>query len=172
MNETVTIRKLNENDLNHFFDLRLESLQNSPSSFLSSLDEEKSRGSAFYAPTLNQEKGKDNVIFGAFIENNLIGYVGIYKDTGSKINHKSNIWGLYVKPTYRNRGVAKALLSDVIKFSKNEINCALVKISVEETNTAAKKLYESFNFKIWGTEPLAMQIDGTFYNEHHMMLLI
>lgn len=79
---------------------------------------------------------------------------------------------MYVKPTYRNRGVGKALLSDVIKYAKNEINSALINISVEETNTAAKKLYESFNFKIWGTEPQAIQVDEIFYNEHHMVLLI
>lgn len=84
MNESIVIRMLEKNDLNSFFDLRLEALQNSPTSFLASYKDEEGLGVAFYEPVLCQEEGNDNVIFGAIVQDNLIGIIGIYRN-GTKI---------------------------------------------------------------------------------------
>lgn len=172
MNEMIVIQMLEKNDLNRFFDLRLEALQNSPTSFLSSYKDEKGLGPEMYESILNQNEGNDNVIFGAIMQDNFIGIIGIYREQKSKINHKANIWGMYVKPSYRNKGIGKALLEKVLHHARNKMDCSLINISVEETNAAAKNLYESFGFTIWGTEVKAMQVNGVFYSEHHMSLLI
>lgn len=170
MSEPIILRRLMKEDLNTFFNLRLEALLDSPTAFLASFDEEKKLGAIFYENAMNDNI--NNLIFGAFIENKLIGFIGIYKEERQKTNHKANIWGMYVQPNYRSQGVGKNLLENVIAYAKNTMNCLIINISVEATNLHAKKLYESYDFKVWGMEQKAMYINGNFYNELHMAFII
>ena len=43
-------------------------------------------------------------------------------------------------------------------------------LSVTETSVAAKALYESLGFRVWGREPAAHGWDGTFRDEFHLIL--
>lgn len=74
MNGDIDIRRLTKNDLNIFFELRLEVLKNFPTAFLSSYDEEKKSSASFYEDILCQTE-EDNLIFGAFISSKLIGSI-------------------------------------------------------------------------------------------------
>lgn len=163
------IRRLTKEDLASFFELRLESLQNSPTSFLGSFEEEKGSSFSFYEAQLTNG-GVDSIIFGAFVNTELVGLIGIYRENRIKIKHKSYLWGMYVKPEYRNNGIAKALLFNAINHAQNKMKCTAIHISVEVANIAAKKLYESFGFKEWGKEPKAIYWDEKYFDEYHMML--
>jgi predicted acetyltransferase len=167
----LNIRRLTIHDLQSYFDLRLESLQNAPTNFMSSYEEEKTEGLSLYQNFLMQE-GVDNLIFGAFMEGKLIGSIGIFKENKNKAKHKSYIWGMYVQPTHRNLGVGKALLKQAIDHANNALKSQIINISVEATNISAKKLYESFGFQEWGKENHAMQINGNFFDEIHMSLIL
>ena len=170
MTEHLIFRRLVKEDLNDFFSLRLESLLDFPTAFLASYDEEKKLGASLYEKALNNNI--NNLVFGAFVEKKLIGFIGIYQEERQKTNHKSNIWGMYVQTDYRSQGIGKALLENAVTYAKNTMKSLIVNISVEATNISAKKLYESYGFKVWGTEPKAMQINGNFYTEFHMALII
>lgn len=167
----ITIRKLDENDLSSFYNLRLEGLLDSPASFRNSYEEEKAQGMSFYKSILDRNKMNNNV-FGAFVQNEIIGCIGFYQEEKSKIKHKCNIWGLYVKPNYRNQKVGRQLVEATIKHIKERLDCSTINLSVKKDNISAIKLYESFGFKIWGTESRAMCIDGEFYEEMHLSLLL
>lgn len=171
MNENISIRRLAKNDTNIFFNLRLEALQNSPASFLSLYEEEKVSGPSFFENILCQN-GIENIIFGAFVNNKLVGSIGIFQEARATTKHKCTIWGIYIQPAYRKRGIAKALMEIAIKHAKNSMHCSIVNLSVETTNVAAKKLYQSYGFEVWGIEPNAKQLHGKFYDSCHMALLI
>lgn len=166
-----TVRRLTKSDLNDYFDLRLESLQNAPENFMTSFEEEKARGFEFYQKLLNEE-AEDNLIFGAFVNDSLVGTIGLYQEAPFKAKHKSNIWGMYVKPAYRKHGIGKALLKQAVDYAKMSLKCSVLKITVESTNISAKKLYESFGFKEWGKESRAMMMSGIYYDECHMSLVM
>lgn len=169
MNENISIRRLIAEDLSDFFNLRLEALLNSPTAFLASYEEERSLGAALYENSITQHKA-NNLILGAFSDQKLIGFIGVYQEEKQKTKHKANIWGMYVQPSYRNQGVGKVLMDYLLAHVKNNMNSVIINISVEATNLSAKKLYESYGFKTWGIESNAMKINDKFYDEAHMAL--
>lgn len=166
------IRKLTENDADAFFELRLESLRNSVTSYLSTYEEERELGKGHYITHVLSLKDNDNVIFGAFLGMELVGIAGIYPATRSKISHRALIWGMYVKPEYRRDGIGRSLMVEALLHTKNKIKCLAIELSVESKNIPAKALYESFAFKAWGTEPMAFHVDDLFCDEIHMKLII
>lgn len=169
---TIQIRKLTQNDADNFYDLRLESLQTSAMSYLSTYDEEKELGKEHYIKNVLSHAKDNNVIFGAFLESKMIGFVGIYQATRAKMSHRSLIWGMYVNPDYRRDGVARALMEAAISHAKNKIKCLTIELCVVEQNIPAKNLFEACGFKAWGVEPMALCVDDKFYNEIHMKLVI
>lgn len=169
---SIQIRKLISNDADMFFDLRLESLKNSITSYLSTYEEEKELGKEHYIKNVLSHAEQNNVIFGAFSESKMIGCIGIYPATQIKMLHRSLIWGIYVKPEYRHRGIARSLMMEAISHARNKIKCSTIELCVVEQNIAAKNLFESCGFQAWGIEPMALRIDDKFYNEIHMKLII
>lgn len=170
MIDNLIIRRLTKNDVNDFFNLRIESLQECPSSFLSSYEEEKNAGSVLFENLLSSNDNK-NVIFGAFIKDKMIGTIGLYQEKFLKATHKCNVWGMYVQAVYRRHAVGKQLLEMAITHAKEKLCCLIINLTVETNNVAAKNLYEAYGFEVWGTEVKAMRIDQCFYNEFHMALL-
>lgn len=169
---SISIRKLISNDADIFFELRLESLKNSVTSYLSTYEEESRLGKDHYVKNVLSHREDDNVIFGAFLASKLIGIVGIYQATRIKMTHRSLIWGMYVKSEYRRNGIGRSLLSEALLHAKNKIKCTTIELSVEANNIPAKSLYESYGFKAWGIEPMAFRVDDKFYDEIHMKLMI
>ena len=171
MKNDLIIRRLSKDDLKQGFELRLESLQDAPANFMTSYEEEKLSGFPLYQNILNNDE-TNNVIFGTFIERKLVGMLGICQENRSKTKHKAIIWGMYVQPAYRNQGFGKALFKEVLEYAKHSIKCSVINLTVEENNTSAKELYKAFGFKEWGMEPQAMQMDGHYFNECHMSLIM
>lgn len=171
MYEDIFVRKLMSSDVDRFFDLRLESLQNNPSSFLSSYEEEKNAGPGFFDNILAMDDAK-NVIFGAFINDGMVGILGVYRENMGQAAHKCNLWGMYVQPAYRKHGIGKKLIETAIKHAKEVMRCSIANITVETTNVVAKNLYEGCGFKIWGVETNAMCVNGAFNDEFHMSLFL
>lgn len=170
MNQLV-IRRLTQPDTTDFFNLRLESLQENPSSFLSSYEEEKQTGSIAFEKLLTSNDTK-NVVLGAFLNNKLIGIIGVYQESAKKAAHKCQIWGFYVQSTYQRKGAGKKLLDAAITYARETLECLTVNLSVEASNIAAKKLYESYGFITWGVEPKTMRVEQKFYDEFHMSLML
>lgn len=164
------IRQLILEDIDAFFNLRLESLKNSPTSFLSSYEDEKKLGPEFYLNILKRNQ-IDNVIFGAYFQDKLIGIIGIYQSNYNRMKHKATLWGTYVNPENRKIGIAKKLMETVIAHAREKMKCVLINLCVGSDNNSAKRLYESFGKKC-GTEPNSILIADKFYDEDHMILML
>ncbi len=165
----MEFRRLSKSDLSICFASRLRALEHSPSAFLTTLAEEKERGLPFFERILSMP-GHDNLIFGAVLNDTVVGTIGIYQENRPKTRHRSMIWGMYVDVDQRGRKIGGTLLDMAIKHAQEKMKVTTISLSVESTNDGARKLYESRGFKCWGTEPKAMCTDGHYYDEDHLML--
>lgn len=166
------IRVLTKNDIQNAFDLRLNALQESPTSFLTTYAEELARGESFITRII--ENGNDSsLMLGAFSDDNqLIGILGMHKNSSVRVKHKAYLWGTYVSPQYRNNGIATTLIENAISLAKNQMHCDIVCLSVVTDNIAAINLYQKIGFKTWGRETSALIIHEKSYDEYHMALAL
>ena len=113
----IIIKQLTEDDWQQLRHIRLESLQDSPTNFGSSYDEEIQKSDEEWRSWPNRCDA-----FGALLEDILIGSCRFSQEFGAKLSHKGNIYGMYIKPKYRGNGIAKMLIKAVIAHGKKQ-NC-------------------------------------------------
>jgi ribosomal protein S18 acetylase RimI-like enzyme len=89
-----------------------------------------------------------------------------------KLRHGIELAGMYVAVGFRRRGFGRALLDAAIFHGKSISGVRLIKLGVNATNVAAKALYRSAGFEIYGLEPDALRGDGVFHGEEHYALRI
>ena len=157
----MTIRVLDENDVSVYRSLRLEALQESPTAFRSSYEEELAAPLEKFASVL-----RDMAIFGAFTdEGQLIGLAGYRRENRAKVAHNALIVGVHVKPAHRRLGVGGALLDYAIRYAQQQGGIRMLKLSVAANNNDSIRLWLSRGFKSYGVEPDALCVDGKFYAE-------
>ena len=164
----MQVRLLTPADASAFQALRLAGLQEEPTAFGSSYEEEKDFPASVVECRLAARS--DQGSFGAFEQSNLVGLVALGRERMTKLAHKGLIWGMYVKPECRGKGVARALLAEALSLARSVSELRQVNLSVNASNTGAIRLYESFGFKAFGCEPGALLINGELHEEVHMYL--
>jgi RimJ/RimL family protein N-acetyltransferase len=162
------IRRLTPEDASAFQALRLAALREEPAAFGSSFEEEANLPASVIEGRLAPKA--DRGAFGAFEDRELVGLVALGREGMSKLAHKGLIWGMYVKPSQRGKGIARALLHEALFLARSVPGVVQVNLSVNASNTSAIRLYESAGFKGFGHEPGAMHINGEFHDELHMYL--
>jgi RimJ/RimL family protein N-acetyltransferase len=165
---SMNIRRLTPSDASAFQSLRLAGLNEAPTAFGSSYAEEKDQPTSAVATRL--ENRVDQAVFGAFSGQDLVGVVALGKERMNNLAHKGFIWGMYVKPQFRGSGVARALLEQALAFAATVPGMRQVNLSVNSSNAAAARLYESVGFRAFGHERGAMLINGELHDETHMSL--
>lgn len=164
----VEIRQLTSQDAQGFFELRMSGLRLVPTAFGGSYEDEVVEGiGRIEAMITRQNVG--NAIFGAFINDEIVGSIGIFQESGRKLAHKAIIWGMFVKPEKQKQGIGKKLVLVALDQAHQMNGIVTVNLSVESSNLSAKSLYESCGFETWGKEPQALKVNGKFYSEDHMI---
>lgn len=111
--QTISLRILNEGDVELFRALRLEGLHDSPAAFGQTAEEFGRMSHAelvgWIGPT------QDKFIVGAFDEGlQMVGVMAINRQSQERVCHKGKLWGVYVKPTFRGKGLSKRLFQRVL----------------------------------------------------------
>ena len=163
------IRKLTENDAESLWKLRLYALQTDPNSFGEAPDELRKTTVEEYGSRLRPGKTQ-NFVFGAFEGEALMAMTGFYREAGAKRRHKGWIWGVFVSPQARGKGLGRALVAKAIETAAALPGLRCLLLTVSTTQCAAIKLYEDLGFRSFGTEPHALMIGDQFIDEHHMIL--
>ena len=145
-------------------------LQEAPTAFSSDYENARSLGLEHFTDRVRFEAG--NFIIGAFDEAQLIGSAGGYRQSGAKRCHIATVWGMYVHPAYRGRGLGRDLLQAVVGDLRKLVGIERILIGVTAGNTAAEALYASYGFVTYGTEPGAIKVDGNDYDEVLMQLTL
>lgn len=163
----ITIRLLAPGDADSFKSLRLAAVDNSPTSIWPTREEEEARTTEQTAARI-QSTGTQ-AVFGAFAGAALVGITGVRREPLAQVRHKATIWGVFVEPRYRGKGIAQALLAAATTHASRDWDSVQLMLCVNAENLAAKKLYASHGFVTFGVEPCAMQVDGRFHDEEHMV---
>lgn len=158
------VRQLSKDDWESWKQLRLEALQDSPSSFASSFEEE-----VHCADKKFQEDLIQSDIFGAFADDQLVACLGFYSLHANKVKHRGMLWGTYTKQKYRRCSIASRLIEAVIAHAKTQVT--QLHLTCVTTNHAAIALYQNHGFKIYGTEPNSLKSGKNFFDEHLMVLI-
>lgn len=165
----VNIRVLNENDAATYWQLRLRALKLSPEAFGSTYEKE----AAFSLETVKEriKPAAGKFTLGAFgPASELIGIVTFVRESGVKTAHKGHVYGMFVAPEARNRGIGKALLLELIGRAKQLDGMERIQLAVVSGNDRAQRLYESLGFQSYGVEAQALKYEGIYYNETLMAL--
>lgn len=167
---TMQIRRLQPSDAAAFQELRLRGLLESPTAFGSSYDEEVDRPIPAIAESLAEGSGRN--MFGAFLDNKLLGVIGVGREAGMKKMHRGFIRSMYVAPEARRQGIGKALMSEAIESAKAMPGLRQLTLAVTAGNVSAITTYEWFGFKVCGTAPEALHVQGRYYEEIQMVCLL
>lgn len=166
----MLIRHLVPSDAAAYQSLRLFALQESPSAFGSSHEEECDTPLATVEGYL--ASNADRCKFGAFDGEALVGIIGVARELGRKVRHKGFIRGMYVAPSHRAKGIGKQLLERGLAFAMVMEDLRLLTLSVTAGNAGAIAMYESMGFKAFGHEPEALYVDGVYYDNIHMLFSV
>lgn len=158
---STLVRPLEPPDVQAYRDLRLEALAGSPAAFGSSYEEEAPRSLEDFSAHISLS-GPD-AIFGSFSGNRLTGMAGFAVYGKMKARHKGVMWGVYVQPEWRGRGLGKVLVQRVIDHASRHV--IMLEAAVGLTNDSARRTYHKLGFKPYGIERKAIRIGDVFYDE-------
>lgn len=165
----MEIRLFTEQDAQTLWDLRMLALETDPWSFVDSPEELRAMSVQEFATRLRADHA-ENFIVGAFEQRVAVGMVGCYQEVPLKRRHKSWIWGVFVAPTARGRGIAKSLMQAAIQRAKSIPGVEMLLLTVGVGQPAPRKLYTSLGFRSFGIEPRGLKIGNDSHDEENMVL--
>src|SRR5262249_40640576 len=148
MLEKVSIRAIRPEDADALRELRLEALRDNPLAFTADLAESEAHPPEHWRDLAARAGGEGNeLIVVADGHTDLAGMAGIYLPKQPKLRHSGAIWGVYVRPAVRGRGLGEAIVNEVLDWAR-ERKLMTVRLSVVATNHWAKRCYERCGFTV------------------------
>jgi ribosomal protein S18 acetylase RimI-like enzyme len=165
----ITIRRLGAADAADYRSIRLAALKGAPEAFGSTYEAEAARPLAHFI-----ERVTTCPVFGAYQgphgHNVIVGMVGYKREEGLRDRHKAFVWGTYVEPAARRRGVARALMEALLQDARREVE--QLTLSVVHDNEAARTLYRTLGFEAYGVEPRALKSAAGYADELLMVCFL
>ncbi|SFS31228.1 GNAT family N-acetyltransferase [Marininema halotolerans] len=172
MNESkIEIRKLTPLDAVSFRHLMLEGCRTSATDVGMLADE---WGDENPLPSLVEKfhhvwSEPDHFILGAWLEGKLLGTLGFSRGNRVMSQHYAILWAMYVDKNYRGRGIAHALLTEIIYASRKMEGLECLRLKVRSTNERACHIYRTAGFKEVGTEPKVMKLGNEYIDQTWMV---
>jgi len=148
--------------------LMLEAYAEGSGEFTSTVAEREPLPLAWWRARLGGEEDEPDRVVGAFDEGSLVGAAGLRFERRERTRHRAALYGLFVRPPYRGRGIARALVEAVLAEARAAGGANVVQLTVTETNAAAIRLYEQCGFRSWGVDPFAIRIGDRLLGKRHM----
>jgi RimJ/RimL family protein N-acetyltransferase len=170
MGRQMKARILNPGDIDSVRALRLAGIGESPAISWASHAEESAQSHEQMCQRLLATDHQ--VIFGGFIDERLVAMAGFKRETMLQLQHRGNIWGVYVAPEIRNGGAARQLLEALLGHAREIVELLQVTLVVGSNNDIAKALYSKLGFVKTGVDRRAVCIDGNYCDEDRMVMFL
>ena len=153
-----TTRRLTADDLAVFRAVRSEGLSNDPGAFRVSVADDD-----LLSPEAWKQRLTNGFVVSVEAEGRVLGIGGFAQMPGTKADHKGLIWGMYVRPEGRGKGVADAVMTALLDHARTVVR--QVQLTVVADNARAVAFYERHGFTRYGVEPDAIAMEGRFADE-------
>lgn len=163
-----SIRPMQKSEAEAYRSLRLQALKTNPEAFGSSYEESIELPLEAFAQRIPEPDSED-LIMVVVAENHLLGMIGFLREKHLKQRHAGFIWGVYLAPEARGKGLGHKMMEQIMTHARKLEGLRKIELAVITTNPPALKLYQAFGFEIWGTQPEALKVDDSFYDQYHMI---
>lgn len=164
------IRSLGAADAQAFSSLRRELTAHNPIPMGLTMDEELSRSLESFEEQLSYPA--PNAAFGAFCDGVLVGSAAVaWQSRFASSRHKVVLWGTFVSPRFRRRGLGRLLVTRAIEHARTHA-VRRINLTMYLPNDAAEQLYRSLGFVRYGVEPEAVCLGGIYHDGAQMSLLL
>ncbi len=162
----IVIREANIADAQSFRELRLEALENSPIAFSADYQKNLNHPAKYWEDLLTPHPDESAMFIVEYVSK-LIGMTGVMRGNSPKTRHSVWIWGVYITPAWRGLHIAEEIIRTCCEWAKAR-KVVMAKLGVAAVNQPAIRCYERCGFKVYGTEPRAVLVDGQYYDEYLM----
>ncbi|WLH45160.1 GNAT family N-acetyltransferase [Pseudomonas beijingensis] len=163
----MNIRRLRASDALVYRELMLQAYALHPQAFTSSVSERAKLPINWWEARLGSRL---DVLLGAFVEQELVGIVGLALEPREKARHKALLFGMYVADAHRHQGLGHQLVQAALDEARRHTFLRLVQLTVTAGNDPALKLYQRCGFVLYGLEPMAIRMDDEYLDKIHMWL--
>lgn len=165
-----TVRRLTQADLASYRALRLQALHECPTAFIATPATEQKLADALILARFESTPGQ--AIWGGFdAEARLCAMLGMYRDLNEKLAHKAHLFGTYVQPAARGHGLGQKLMQAAIAYGRS-LGLRQILLGCNTDNRSALRLYEQSGFRSYGVEAAAICVNGVFFDEVLMALVL
>lgn len=165
---SMKIERLKAAHASSYRALMLEAYASHPESFTSTAEERSVLPMSWWEQRLSGDAGASSLVFGALLDERLIGAAGLLFETRIKLRHSASIFGMYVLPAHRRIGAGRALVEAALDEARAHPFVRNVLLTVTEGNSEAEALYAQCGFRRWGVQPAAVAVGEKLIGKVHM----
>jgi GNAT superfamily N-acetyltransferase len=148
--------------------LMIEAYAAHPESFTSSVAERAALPLSWWESRLTDGPLPAEIVFGASEGAALLGVAGLSFEKREKARHKATLFGLYVIPDQRGRGLGRMLVTAAMEYARTRPGVRIVQLTVTDGKRSAETLYRQCGFVPFGIEPFAVAIGTGYVSKVHM----
>ena len=149
--------------------LMLEAYSLHPEAFVSSIVNRQKLPLSWWEGQLDDEL---STVFGAFVDSQLAGLVGLAFEPWEDAQHKATVFGLYVSQAFRGQGLGEQLVQAVVSLAEQEPVIKVIELTVSANSRAALALYKRCGFEQSGLEDSAIRVGEAYFDRVHMRRLV
>ena len=165
----MAIELLDPSHAKAYRQLMLEAYALHPEAFVSTIAQREKLPLSWWEAKLDDDLC---ALFGAFVDAQLVGIVGLGFEPWEDAQHKATLFGLYVTQVFRGQGLGEDLVQAVLSLAGQEPEIKVIELTVSANSPAALALYQRCGFEQSGLEDCAIRVGDEYYDRVHMRRLV
>jgi RimJ/RimL family protein N-acetyltransferase len=155
---SLHISRIAPAQLSAYKNLRDEALRLHPDAFDADIESEQARPPESYLGRLGlSETLGGSFLLGAWAGHDIIGMIGLERQTQAKLRHSAELNSMMVHPSHTGRGVGLMLVEAAIAQARQAIGLEQIVLRVSTSSQSAIRLYERAGFQGCGVLPHALK---------------